>query len=92
MPLLRIIIMDVEAEIKSIKERNARVEADKAWETSFARRAIIAAGTYVLSAIFLLTINAQNPYLAALVPALGFLISTLTLPFLKAAWPRGRDG
>jgi hypothetical protein len=86
MPLLRITLMDVEAEIKSIKERNSRVEADKAWETSFARRAFIAAGTYVLSAIFLLTINAQNPFLAALVPALGFLLSTLTLPFFKSLW------
>ena len=82
--------MDVEAEINSIRERNARVEADKAWETSFARRMTIAIGTYVLCAILLLAINAQNPYLAALVPAFGFLLSTLTLPFLKSAWLRGR--
>jgi fructose 1,6-bisphosphatase len=84
--------MDVEAEIKSIKERNARVEADKAWETSTERRALIAAGIYALSAIFLLAINAQNPYLAALVPALGFVLSTLTLPFIKEGWVRGRGG
>jgi hypothetical protein len=84
--------MDIETEIKSIKERNARVEADKAWETSLARRMAIAIGTYILSAIFLLAINAQNPYLAALVPALGFLLSTLTLPFLKTAWLHGRGG
>jgi hypothetical protein len=87
----RILSMDVEAEIRRIKERNARVEADKAWETSFARRMALAIGTYVLSALFLLAINAQNAYLAALVPALGFLLSTLTLPFVKARWLRGHD-
>jgi hypothetical protein len=84
--------MDVESEIKSIKERNARVEADKAWETSFARRMSIAVGTYAVSAIFLLSINAQNPFLAALVPSVGFLLSTLTLPFLKERWLRRRVG
>jgi len=78
--------MDVEAEIKKIKERNARVEADKAWETSFSRRMIIAIGTYLVCALFLLSINAPNPFLAALVPSLGFLLSTLTLPFLKDLW------
>ena len=36
---------DIEAELAAIKERNKRVEADKAWETSTFRRLLIAAGT-----------------------------------------------
>ncbi len=84
-------VESLESEIRRIKERNARVEADKAWETSLARRAIIAAGTYAAAALFLLIIGSPNPYLAALVPALGFVLSTLTLPLFKGWWLSRRD-
>ncbi len=76
----------LELELEKIKERNTRVEADKAWETSFTRRAIISLGTYIISAAFLVAINAQYPLLVALVPVLGFLLSTLTLPLFKDWW------
>lgn len=82
--------MDVEGEIGAIRSRNRRVEADKAWETSYARRAIITIGTYVFSYALLVLIQAPNPLLAALVPAMGFLFSTLTLPLIKDAWLRSR--
>lgn len=78
--------MNLEEEISKIKKRNARVEADKAWETSYFRRAIIAIGTYIVILVFLIIIEAPNPYLAAAVPAIGFILSTLTLPFLKKWW------
>jgi len=32
---------ELQSEIETIKQRNQRVEADKAWETSWARRFII---------------------------------------------------
>jgi hypothetical protein len=83
-------LSSLEAELAAIKRRNSRVEADKAWETSLARKAIIAAGTYAFSALLLLSIGAPNALLAALVPAAGFLLSTLTLPVLKAWWLSGR--
>ena len=73
-------------EISAILERNRRVEADKAWETSKTRRAIIAAITYAVAAYLLIAINAPNPFLNALVPAAGFILSTLTLPFVKEQW------
>jgi len=73
-------------EIESIKERNKRVEADKAWETSKTRRVIIAILTYLIIVIFLFSINAPNPWLSAMVPVLGFILSTLTMPFLKNIW------
>jgi len=74
------------AQIKQILERNARVEADKAWETSKTRRALIAAATYLVVVLFLHLINAPNPWLNALVPACAYLLSTLTLPFIKKWW------
>jgi uncharacterized membrane protein YkgB len=81
---------DLREELRMIRERNARVELDKAWETSTTRRAAIAIGTYFVVLLFLLIIGASEPYLAALVPAVGFLLSTLTLPFLKNHWMKRR--
>ena len=76
----------LELEVEKIKGRNVRVEADKAWETSTTRRAIISIGTYLVSAAFLAAINAQYPLLVAFVPVLGFLLSTMTLPLFKEWW------
>lgn len=73
-------------DLERIKERNKRVEADKAWETSGTRRILIAVMTYVVIVIFLLSIEAPNPWLNALVPTAGFILSTLTLPFFKRLW------
>ena len=73
-------------ELKAIKERNARVEADKAWETSFARKAVIASFTYALSVMVLFSIGAPQPFFNALIPAIGFLLSTMTFGMLKEYW------
>lgn len=82
--------MDLEAEVARIRERNARVEADKAWETSAMRRAIITLSTYLLSLAIFLIIGADNPFLASLIPSLAYLLSTITMPPLKAHWLKGR--
>jgi hypothetical protein len=61
----------MEKEIELIKERNKRVEIDKALETSKTRKAIVALMTHIIIVIFLFVINAQNPWLTALVPTRG---------------------
>ncbi|HII39203.1 TPA: hypothetical protein HA318_04350 [Candidatus Micrarchaeota archaeon] len=76
--------------ITRILERNARVEADKAWETSKTRRAIIAFSTYLCAVLFLHLINAPNPFLNAVVPSGAYLLSTLALPFAKQRWLQAR--
>lgn len=78
--------MDVEREIEALKERNRRVEAEKAWETSNFRTSSLAAVTYVVAAVVLYSIGVANFLLAALVPAAGYLLSTLSLPALKKWW------
>ena len=75
-------------EIESIKKRNKRVEIDKAWEVSLTRRLIIALMTYIIIVVFLWSINAPRPYLNAIVPSIGFVLSTLTLPIFKKLWIR----
>ena len=78
--------MTLEQEIAQIKERNARVETDKAWERSWTRRLFIAAVTYLIASIWLVLIHDTSPFLKALVPAAGYLLSTLSLPFIKNWW------
>lgn len=78
--------MGTQEELNIIKERNRKVEADKAWETSKTRQLIIALITYLFAFAFLYLINAPNPQLNALVPVIGFVIATLTLPPLKEWW------
>jgi hypothetical protein len=81
-----ITIVDLEKEINKLKERNKRVELDKSWETSFTRRAILIIFTYLAIGLYLNAINIENPWLNAIVPSIGFLLSTLTLPYFKNLW------
>ncbi len=78
--------MNLEQEIIALKARNARVEADKAWEISWTRRILIAVMTYVIAAIWLVLINDTKPFLKALVPAVGYLLSTISIGVVKKWW------
>ena len=80
----------LEEEIKKIKERNRRVEADKGWETSWTRRIFIGVSTYLLISLFLVIIKAEKPFLSAIIPALAYLISTLSLGLLRSWWLKRR--
>lgn len=78
--------MDIEKQISLLQERNKRVELDKAWEISFTRRSIITLFTYGVSVTWLTIIGVDSPWLTALVPALGYILSTFSLPVVKAWW------
>ena len=77
-------------EIKVIKERNKKVELDKAWEISLTRRLLLTVFTYLSIGIYLNAINVQKPWLNAIVPAVAFMLSTLTMPFFKNLWIKYR--
>ncbi len=83
-------IKQLENEIKKLKERNRKVEADKAWETSAARRLLLMLFTYLAIGLYLQAINIPDPWLNAIVPAVAFMLSTLTLPFFKRPWLENR--
>lgn len=78
----------LEQEISQIKERNKKVEIDKAWETSFARKIIIAILTYFVIVIFFIFAKLPKPFINAIVPTIGFLLSTLSVWFFKKIWIR----
>lgn len=81
--------MDVNKEIKEIKQRNKRVELDKKWETSWTRKILICIITYLIVVIYSYLINEyKNIYLSSLVPVLGFIISTLSLKFIRKIWEK----
>lgn len=73
-------------DLAEIQQRNTRVEVDKAWETSWTRRAIIAFGTYVIIGGYLKYLQLENAWFHAAVPVMAYIISTLTMPFLKGVW------
>ena len=81
-------LQQLEQELKEIKQRNARVETDKAWETSLTRRAILTLFTYLAMGLYLQAVNIPAPWLNAIVPAVAFMLSTLTLPFFKRQWAK----
>lgn len=83
-------LQDLELEIQTIKKRNQAVEADKAWETSWTRKIIIAALTYSVIALFFHSAQLPKPFLNSIVPTLGFLLSTLSIPVFKKIWMKNR--
>jgi len=76
----------MEDRIKAIEERNRNVEAEKAWETSTFRKVSIAVITYLVASAVLFVIGVPEFYLAAIVPVVGYLLSTQSLPTLKRKW------
>lgn len=77
---------NLEKQIEKIQERNQRVEIDKAWETSFFRKVVIAILTYFVIVLFFVFAQLPNPFVNAIVPTLGFILSTLSLQFFKQIW------
>lgn len=77
---------ELEKEVKKVKIRNKRVEADKAWEISFTRRFFVAVLTYFVIVLFFYFAELPKPFINSIVPALAFLLSTMTLSFFKKIW------
>lgn len=83
-------LQSLERRVSEIEKRNARVEEDKAWETSLARRALVAAFTYIAVGAYFAAISIPDPWLNAVVPTVAFLLSTLTLPYFRKVWLSSR--
>ncbi|HBG82157.1 TPA: hypothetical protein DDW69_04990 [candidate division CPR2 bacterium] len=77
---------NIKKELMAIKARNARVEADKAWERSKTRVFALTFTTYIVASIVLNIIGNANYLLSGLIPAIGYFLSTQSLPFVKEWW------
>lgn len=81
---------DLENRIEKIELRNKKVEMDKAWEGSITRRFLIVLFTFISIGTYMWAIGVNNPLLNAVIPSLGFTLSTLTLPYFKKLWMEKR--
>lgn len=91
-PDIMALIASLDARVAAIETRNQRVETEKAWETSGTRRAGVMVATYLLMVIVFTFIGVSRPFIDAVVPTLGFFLSTLSLRFLKERWIERRVG
>lgn len=78
--------MNIEQEIELLKQRNEKVEINKAWETSILRKIIIAVLTYFVIVLFFYFAWLNNPFVNAIVPTLWFLLSTLSMWIFRNIW------
>ncbi|MFZ2188195.1 MAG: hypothetical protein WAV73_01360 [Candidatus Moraniibacteriota bacterium] len=85
-------IAKIEQEILEIKKRNQKVEADKAWETSFFRVVSIVVMTYLIAALVMRMIGVASYWQNALIPVVGYFLSTQSLPIIKKWWIENRWG
>lgn len=79
-------IKELEKRINDIENRNKRVEGNKAWETSTLRKVLILILTYIFAVLYLKMADTTNPFLGAVVPCVGFFLSTQTLNIIKKKW------
>lgn len=84
--------LDLPRVLEELHARNRRVEAEKAWEGSATRRGFLAVLTYATACAFLWSVGNPAWYVHALFPPAGYLLSTLSLPWVKATWLRHRSG
>lgn len=79
-------IEQIKKELAEIKARNKRVEMQKAWETSNTRRFSIICLTYIVMVVLLSIIGTPVPLMNAVVPTLGFFLSTVSIGIIKNWW------
>ena len=84
-------LKELEEEIVKIKERNKKVELDKAWETSWTRKICIMILTYIVVIIYSYVIKEfDNMFLSSLVPVIGYTLSTLSLRLVRNIWEKSK--
>jgi preprotein translocase subunit SecF len=76
----------IEERVLKIEQRNQKVELDKAWETSRTRKVLIAVMTYITIVLFFHVAELPKPFVNSIVPTVGFVLSTLSLPYFKNIW------
>ena len=78
-----ITLESLQHEIEMLKTRNKRVEAEKAWENSWQRKISILVLTYILMSLIFFMLKNPHPFTNAIIPTLGYILSTLTFWVLK---------
>lgn len=85
---LRSRVQTVEYELDLVRQRNARVEVNKRWETSVVRLLCVTGVTYITMVLVFWVLGSRRPLIDAIVPTTGYFLSTLSLPIVRAWWER----
>lgn len=78
-------------EISQIHERNAQVERNKSWETSRSRLVAVTAITYFTMILIFTALGSSRPFLDAVVPTTGFILSAQSLSIVRKIWEKLRS-
>ena len=84
-------LTSLENRIAKLELRNKMVESNKRWETSFIRRISIATLTYFVILAYHVIIGAKNMWIISAVPVLGFVISTLSLQYIRKVCDQSQE-
>eukprot|EP01041_Mallomonas_annulata_P010035 gene10035-20897_t len=77
--------------MQQLKSRNSMKDKSKKFEGSWTRIGVIMAITYGTLTLYMTLIGVNEPFLNAVVPALGFNLSTWSLPHVKTLWIKWYD-
>lgn len=80
----------LEERVAAIEGRNRTVEIDKRWETSWTRKLLIIVFTYTLLGSYMWAIGVTEPLLNAIIPTVGFTLSTLSLGYFRKVWEKNQ--
>lgn len=94
--------MSDKSNLKSLDERVSHLEEtverirlsgkysnlQKNWENSRIRVITVAVSMYVLTLTFMLILQVQNPIVSALLPTVGYMLSTNSIPLVRRIWVR----
>jgi hypothetical protein len=81
---------DIIQRLEKIELRNKKVELDKKWESSTTRKVLIVLFTFISIGTYMWAIGVEKPLLNAVIPSLGFTLSTLSLPYFKEIWSKSQ--
>lgn len=81
-------IESLEKRVANIEKRNAEKESDKSWGVSKTRRFVLAILTYFTIGMYMWAIGVNNPWVNAIIPTVGFILSTLSLPLFRSLWEK----
>lgn len=80
----RVIVLEEKLQKLVLFEKFYRLE--KAWESSLVRYSYLGLSTYIFSALFLIIIEGESPFLSAFVPLAAVLASSVSFPYFKRLW------
>lgn len=79
-------VAELQQAVAELKQRNERKDFEKRWEVGPARTLLIIALTYGCLFCYMWLVNMEAALLSAVVPTVGYALSTLAFPGARDRW------